>query len=99
MRKIDEQIRELASKAIEEMVQSEDLLTVTAVETASDLKNTVIWISVLGDEKKAAENLAEKKSAIQHAITSQMYAKYTPKIEFKIDQSQKHAARIEELLK
>lgn len=98
MRKVNEQVRELASNAIEKVLERGDFVTVTAVETSSDLKNAVIWVSVLGDEKVALEHLAENKSEIQHLITSKMYAKNTPKIEFKIDHSQELVSRIEELL-
>jgi ribosome-binding factor A len=98
IRKINELIREEASKAIEENLSRDNLVTVKAVETSRDLKESIIWVSVMGDEKKAMEELATHKSAIQHAITSKMYSKYTPKIEFKIDRSQAYVDRIEELL-
>jgi ribosome-binding factor A len=98
IRKINEQIREEASKAIEASLSGEDLVTVKAVDTARDLKEAVIWVSIMGDQKRALLELEERKSEIQHRITSKMYTKYTPKIEFKIDHSQEHVDRIEELL-
>lgn len=98
MRKINELIREEASKAIEECVSRDNLVTVKAVETSRDLKESLIWVSVMGDEKKALAELLEHKSEIQHLITSKMYSKYTPKIEFRIDHSQAYVDRIEELL-
>lgn len=98
MRKINELIREEASKAIEDSLSRDNLVTVKAVETSRDLKEAVIWVSVMGDEAQALAELAEHKSAIQHKITSQMFTKYTPKIEFKIDHSQAYVDRIEELL-
>jgi ribosome-binding factor A len=99
MRKINELIREEASKAIANVIGKEVFLTVTAIETANDLKHAVIWISSFEDEKKVLELLNEKKSAIQHEITSKMYSKYTPKIEFKFDRSPAYVQRIDELLR
>ena len=98
IRKINELIREEASKAIEASLSRDNMVTVKAVETARDLKDAVIWVSVMGDEAAAMAELAERKSAIQHAITSKMFSKYTPKIEFKVDHSQAYVDRIEELL-
>lgn len=99
IRKINELIREEAGKAIEEVIGGEDFITVKAVETSRDLKNARIWVSVMGDEAHALENLKNHKSEIQHAITSKMYTKYTPKIEFEVDRSQAYVEKIDELLK
>jgi ribosome-binding factor A len=98
MRKINELIREEASKAIEECISRDNLVTVKAIETGRDLKDAIIWVSVMGDEEKAMAELQEHKSEIQHKITSKMYTKYTPKIDFKIDHSQAYVDRIDELL-
>ena len=99
IRKINELIREEASRAINENVSHDFFITVTNIETSRDLKNTTIWVSIMNNQEKAFEALKEKKSAIQHEITSKMATKYTPKIEFKIDRSLDHAMKIEELLK
>jgi ribosome-binding factor A len=98
MRKINELIREEASKAIGSSISRDNLITVKAIETTRDLKEATIWVSVMGDEKKALAELNDHKSEIQHKITSVMVTKYTPKIDFKIDHSQAYVDRIEELL-
>lgn len=98
IRKVNELIREEASKAIEVNLSRDNLITVKAVETSRDLKEATIWVSVMGDADAAMKELAENKSTIQHSITSKMYSKYTPKIEFKLDHSQAYVDRIEELL-
>lgn len=99
IRKINELVREEASRAILEHLGPNNFVTVTAVETAPDLKNATIWVSVLTDEKMAMDELEANKSVIQHEITSKMATKYTPKITFRIDKSGEHAARIDELLR
>lgn len=98
MRKVNEQIREFASEAIAEVLGKEVFVTVTAVETSSDMKHSTIWVSILGDEKAGLESLNNNRSEIQHTITGKMYAKNTPKIEFKIDHSKELVSRLEELL-
>lgn len=99
IRKINELIREESSLAIAEIIGKEDFITVTAVETANNLKTTLIWVSVLGDREKAFNDLKLNKSKIQHFITSKMATHFTPKIEFRIDHSPEYVERIEELLK
>lgn len=98
MRKINEVVREEASKAIAENLGKELFLTVTAVEVANDLRTAIIWVSSFTDESLVLEALKNHKKVIQHAITSKMYSKYTPKIEFKFDRSQAYVQRIDELL-
>lgn len=99
LEKINELIREEVSKAISENIEPDDFVTVMAVETTPDLKFSTIWLSILSDEKTTLTHLQEKKSVIQHEVTSKMATKYTPKIEFKVDHSQEYVQKIEKLLK
>jgi len=98
IRKVNELLREEISSSIAENIEKEDFITVTAVETTDDLKHAIVWVSIMGDEEKAMDNLFSKKSMIQHEVTSKMATKYTPKLEFKVDHSQEYVAKIEELL-
>lgn len=98
IRKINELLREEISLSIAENIGKEDFITVTAVETTDDMKHATVWVSILGDEEKAAADLLAKKSVIQHEVTGKMATRYTPKLEFKIDHSQEYVAKIEELL-
>lgn len=99
IRKINELIRELVSASIAENISKNFFPTVTAVETARDLKSANVWVSVIDDEKGFLTELHEKKNIIQHDVTSNMYTKYTPLLSFQIDHSGEHAQRIEELLR
>lgn len=98
VRRVNELIREEASKAIAEKIKTGDLLTVKAVETERDLKHARVWISVFGDEEKAICALKQKASEIERLVRSKMYSKYTPKLEFKIDRSEEYVAKIDRLL-
>jgi ribosome-binding factor A len=99
IRKINELVREEVSKAIACEIDTEDFITVTAVETSDDLKHSLIWVSILGDEEKGMSDLLSHKSAIQHEVTGKMATKYTPKLTFRVDHSQDYVEKIDRLLK
>ena len=52
MRRVDEAVREVLSDAISKQVKDPRVgfVTVTAVETASDLRRARVFVSVLGNE-------------------------------------------------
>ena len=77
-------------------------ITVTEVETASDLRLAKVFVSVLGDEAKWTSSLAALKSArgfIRHWLRSHLDLRVTPELDFRPDRSMVHGARIQELLK
>ena len=55
MRRVDEAVREVLSDAITQELKDPRVgfVTVTAVETAADLRRARVFVSVLGDEKRA----------------------------------------------
>ena len=66
------------------------MTSVVAVEVAPDLKTCKAWISVLGDEKAAADTLAGLKSAegyIRRQLARTINLRNTPEIRFILDQS------------
>ncbi len=98
IRKINELVRELSAEAISENISRDYLATVKAVETSRDLKSAIVWVSVLNNEADFLKELEEKKKVIRHQVTSKIFAKNTPLIEFKIDHSGEYAQKIEDLL-
>ena len=77
-------------------------ITVTEVDTATDLRVAKVFVSVLGDEAKWASSLAALKSArgfIRHWLRDHLDLRVTPELDFRPDRSMAHAARIQELLK
>jgi len=77
-------------------------ITVTEVETASDLRLAKVFVSVLGDEAKWTSSLAALKSArgfIRHWLRGHLDLRVTPELDFRADRSMVHGARIQELLK
>lgn len=75
------------------------LVTVTAVITTADLHYATIWISVLGKNPENSLALIEKAARrIQKILNDRLRMKYVPKISFKLDEGEKDAGRIEELI-
>ena len=76
-------------------------MTVTAVETSSDLRTAQVHVSVLGtDEEKDAtmEALRAAHGVIQKAISTQLRMKRTPSLTFVYDDSVERADRLTRMM-
>ena len=101
-----EVIREIVSEALTKdfVVNGENdlsVITVSFVKMSKDLRNASIYIMPLGGENKnqILDLLNENKFFFQRAISSaKLKSKFTPKINFFIDDSFEEAERIEKLL-
>ena len=103
MRRVDEAVREVLSDAITLKVKDPRIgfVTVTAVETASDLRRARVFVSVLGDDKvrrRSLEGLASAHGVLQRAVASQLRLKHTPTLEFVYDDTAERGMRITRLL-
>lgn len=77
-----------------------ELVTITHVEVAPDLRHATVEFSRLGEgEDAAAEALAEHRARLQAAIARQARLRRTPELSFRIDRVMSSGARIEELLR
>ena len=77
-------------------------VTVTEVETTSDLRLAKIFVSVLGSEAQWAASLAALASAkgfIRSWLHGHLDLRVTPTLEFRADRSMEHAAHIQALLR
>ena len=101
-----EVIREIVSEALTKdfVVNGENdlsVITVSFVKMSKDLRNASIYIMPLGGENKnkILDLLNKNKFFFQKAIsTAKLKSKFTPKINFFIDDSFEEAERIEKLL-
>jgi ribosome-binding factor A len=78
-----------------------DLLTVTDVETTSDLRHAKVHISVIGDEAKKNETMAilsHAKGYIAVLASKKVKLRYFPELHFKLDEGVEKQMRIEQLL-
>ena len=101
-----EVIREIVSESlIKDFMLNEEndlsIVTVSFVKMSKDLRTASIYIMPLGGENKnkILDLLNENKFFFQRAISSaKLKSKFTPKINFLIDDSFEEAERIEKLL-
>lgn len=77
-------------------------VTVTGVDTSPDLRNAIVFFSVLGtdDERTATiEALDSAATHVQSEVGHQVRLKYTPKLEFRIDESIERGLHLSSLLR
>ena len=103
MRRVNEAVREVLSARIAEGLNDPRIgfVTLTSVDTSTDLRHARVYVSVLGSEPERAETLAGLKSAhgvLQQAIGRELRMKRTPTLQFVFDESIDRGMRITELL-
>ena len=103
MRRVDEAMREVLSGAITSELKDPRVgfVTVTAVETAHDLRRARVFVSVLGSEPERRRSLQALESAhgyLQRRVAGELRLKHTPTLEFAYDDTAENAQRIHELL-
>lgn len=102
MRKVNELMREVIAEEATELKDPRiGFLTITGVNTAPNLRNAIVYYSVIGDDAQHTETAAALKSAakrFQAAIGRQTRLKYTPVLEFRLDPAIDEGIRMDELL-
>ncbi len=78
----------------------ECLVTIVSVQTSKDLRYARVFISVLPDsfEKKALSSLNRNIGHLQFLLNRQLRTKPLPRLSFTVDQTEKKAAEIENLI-
>jgi len=77
-------------------------ITVTDVHITPDLKIAKIYVSIFGSEEakqKSLKSLEIHKKQIRHIVGSHLQIKFTPTIEFLLDETMERVNKIEEILK
>jgi len=102
--KVAEAIREVVSMAILTELKDPRVkdVTVTYVEVSSDLRHAKVHVSVMGDETHQQLSLRGLQSAagfLQAKIASQVEMRYTPRLNFFLDQGVKHSIEIARILR
>lgn len=104
MRRVDVAMREVLSDAIQQELKDPRIgfVTVTAVNTSTDLRHATVWVSVLGDatqRRLSLDGLRSAHGALQRIVARQLRFKHTPQLEFAFDDTADRAERIEQLLR
>jgi ribosome-binding factor A len=103
MRRVDEAMREVLSAAIQSELKDPRVgfVTVTAVDTAPDLRHARVFVSVLGQEAERRRSLQALQHAhgyLQRRVAGELRLKHTPTLDFAYDHSADRGLRIAELL-
>lgn len=99
--RVNELCREIVADELERLDDDRlELVTITHVGVAPDLRHATVEFSRLGEgEDAAGEALAEHRPRLQAAIARQARLRRTPELSFRVDQVISSGARIEELLR
>lgn len=92
---IAEELRTLKDPAI-------GFVTVTAVETSPDLRHSRVFYTALGSEEEQAASaaaLARATPYLRSRLGAQVRLKYTPALEFRVDDSLATGMRIDSILR
>lgn len=97
-------IRQEISDLLKEHVNDprlKSLISVTKVSTSPDLRNSRIYISVLGDETEAQEALKGFKSAtgyFRHELSHRLTTRVMPELTFELDNSIERGVKLLNLI-
>jgi len=103
MRRVNEALKEVIGTALAQQLKDPRIgfVTLTGVETASDLSHAKVFVSVYGkqSEKDATlEGLRAARPYLQRLINDELSLKRTPALEFVYDGTIDQGMRIQALL-
>ena len=98
--RVNQVLRQIVAEELERLADADErlrLVTVTAVDTAPDLRQATVYLSSLSDD--SAEALAERRTQLQRAVGRQVRMKRTPQLEFMVDPAVVAGGKVEEVLR
>ena len=102
MRRVNEALREVISEGVGELKDPGlGFVTVTEVRASPDLAQAVVFVSVLGSDRRREKTLAALERAhgvLQGRVNRDLRLKRTPRLLFEYDRSVERAARLSKLL-
>jgi ribosome-binding factor A len=102
MRRVNESVRQVLAEAMVELKDPRiGLVTVTGVQTSPDLRHAIVYVSVLGSEKKRAASLRGLEAAhglLQARLGRELRMKRTPQLAFEYDPSVERGVRMTQLI-
>ena len=101
--RINEEIRKELSallRTVKDPRVSEGMLTITRVDTTPDLRYCKVYVSALdkGDVKDMVKGLKSASGYLRHELGQKVDLRYTPELQFIMDDSIAHGAHILDLL-
>ena len=102
MRRVNESVRQVLSEALPGLKDPRiGFVTLTGVETSSDLRQATVFVSVLGGEKKRRASMAGLEAAhgvLQSRLAHELRLKRTPQLSFEYDHTVEHGVRMSKLI-
>jgi ribosome-binding factor A len=102
MRRVNAAVREVLAEAVGDLRDPRiGFVTVTGVETSTDLRHARVFVSVLGSEKAREQSLVGLGAAhgvLQARIASELRLKRTPQLAFEYDPSVERGVRMSHLI-
>ena len=79
---------------------NQGMVSVTAVDTTSDLRHAKVYLSVYGlqSEKEFLKGLKSASGYLRHEIGQTLSLRYTPELQFELDKSIERGAKISSIL-
>jgi ribosome-binding factor A len=104
VKRVAEAIKEEASLTITQKLADPRLgfVTVTRVKISRDLRDAVIYISILGgtgERSKTLHALADARGFIKRGVGDRLKLRFTPNLRFEFDEGIDKSIRVAELLR
>ncbi len=104
MRRVNEAIKEIIGTAITQDLKDPRIgfVTLTGVDTSSDLTHARVFVSVYGkkaEKEETMEALRHSRPFLQRLIADELKMKRTPTLDFIYDESVDQGMRIQAILK
>ncbi len=92
--------RELSTIITRDMRFTDVLVTVNDVDVTPDLRNAHVFVSVLGkgNHKAVITELDDNRTALQAELSKHVVLKYTPHLNFHLDESIERGSRVFQIL-
>jgi len=102
MRRVNKAVRQVLSEAVAELKDPRiGFVTVTGVETSSDLREARVFVSVLASEAdrvRTLEALAAAHGVLQARLGRELRMKRTPQLAFEYDPTVERGVRMGQLI-
>ncbi len=102
MRRVNESVRQVLSEALPELKDPRiGFVTLTGVETTTDLRFARVFVSVFGPERKRQATLDALTAAhgvLQGRIARELRMKRTPQLTFEYDRTVEEGVRMSKLI-
>lgn len=101
--RINEDIQRVLSSLLRNIKDprvNQGMISITAVDTTSDLRFSKIYLSVMGlqSEKELQKGLKSAAGYLRRELGSALQLRYTPELSFHLDKSIEHGANINRIL-